>query len=287
MCAVKVSVALMLLRLETGKAMRRFLWANVALQVVLGIYNMITQLLQCVPLAGAWDLSNNVDKKCWSPDAIRANLIAVSTINIATDFLFALLPINFLRKVQRPLRERAIIGCLMALGTFAGVASIIKLHAGSNFGRTKDSTREGINIGMWSLVEELCGLIAACVPCLRSPFQRVLRYFGLVSTHKTSYAHTYGQMPDRHSKFKSTTRNMSTGGVAIQMKSMRSASADAQSEENILPHEHAKEGEIWCTTEVTMEEEESKTPRLGTGRQGRGHAAWDDEEANPMPQRSL
>ncbi|KAF2655007.1 hypothetical protein K491DRAFT_704878 [Lophiostoma macrostomum CBS 122681] len=285
MCAIKVSVALMLLRLETGINMRRFLWANIAIQITLGIYNMIMQLIQCVPLAGAWDLLGTLNAKCWSADMIRTNLICVSSINIASDFLFALLPINFLRKVQRPLRERAIIGCLMALGTFAGVASIIKVNFGANFGRTSDSTREGINIGMWSSVEELCGIIAACVPCLRSPFQRALKYFGLVSTHKTTYAHTYGQMHDRPSKLRSTTRKSSAGGVAIQMKSMRSVNADAQSEENILPSDQAKDGEIWCTTEVTMEEEESKTPRMGSSRHGRGRAAWNDEEAGPLPAR--
>lgn len=283
MACIKVSVALMLLRLETSTPMRRFLWANIVIQCILATYNMIAQLLQCIPLRAAWDLLGVIQgAKCWSKDAIRINLICISTINILTDFIFAVIPISFLRKVQRPFRERAIIGVLMALGIFAGVASIIKAVAATRFGRTNDPTKEGIEIGMWSCIEELIGLISACVPCLRSPFQRVLQYFGLASTHaKTSYGRGYGQMYGESSNTKGQTRSRRVveGGVGIKLKSMRSA--DAASEENILTgDDNTKDREIWCTTEVRMEEEQTrKTPEVRTQEQdGRdGYAeGWSD-----------
>ncbi|KAF2183453.1 hypothetical protein K469DRAFT_498494, partial [Zopfia rhizophila CBS 207.26] len=81
----------------------------------------------CISLHKTWDLLGLVPGKCWGTDAVRANLFAVATINFVTDFIVALLPITFLRKVQRPLRERVIIGVLMALGVFTGVASILKM----------------------------------------------------------------------------------------------------------------------------------------------------------------
>ncbi|KAF2266118.1 hypothetical protein CC78DRAFT_559561 [Lojkania enalia] len=262
MACIKISVALMLLRLETEKLWRRLLWANIVVQLLLGTYNTLSQLLQCIPLKGAWDLLGVVDAKCWSKTAIRDNLICISVVNIITDFIFALIPISFLRKVQRPLRERVIIGILMALGLFAGAASIVKLVKALQFGRTDDPTLEGIEIGMWSCIEEQVGFIAACVPCLRSPFQRVLEYFGLVSTHdKSSYGHNYGQMyGSKHARSRKSAFGVSQS--RIRMKSLRSPSADAHSEENILASSGAvaKNGEIWCTTELRLEDEEVNKP---------------------------
>jgi uncharacterized membrane protein len=270
MCAIKTSVALMLLRLETSKPMRRFLWANIALQVLLAVYNTLSQMLQCIPLEAAWDLLGLIkDAKCWGRHNIRNSTIVVSSVNVATDLVFAALPFNFLRKVQRPLRERVIIGMLMALGVFAAGASLIKLLAASKFGETNDPTGESIKIGMWSSIEILVGLITACIPCLRSPFQRALEFFGLVSMHgKTSYGHGYGEMNAMSSNRKSRAhRSRATGtgststasALGIKMNSMRSP--DTQSEEGILPAEEGKSREIWCTTEFSLGHEESKAER--------------------------
>ncbi|KAF2875959.1 hypothetical protein BDV95DRAFT_591365 [Massariosphaeria phaeospora] len=260
MAAIKISVALMMLRLEQTKFWRRFLWGMVAVQMLLGIYNMLCALLQCIPLHAAWDPLKLVEAKCWSSAAIRANLYCISVVNVVTDFIMALLPISFLRHVQRPFRERAIIGGLMALGVFAGVASIIKVVASTRYGRTNDLSAEGIQVGMWSCIEELVAFIAACIPCLRSLFQQVLEHFGLVSTHgrKSTYNRTYGQMYGESGQLKVNKQrkpSLVSGGTAIRMKSMKSA--DAVSEENILTDDEVKNGEIWCTTEVHMQQEEA------------------------------
>lgn len=284
MAAIKCSVALMLLRLEQNATWRRFLWAMIILQVALAMYNMLTQLLQCVPLKKAWDLLGIVEGKCWSTGAVRASSIAVQVFHILTDWIFALLPISFLRKVQRPLRERIIIGILMALGIFAGVASVVKIVALANFGKSDDPTAESIQIGMWSCIEELVAFVAACVPCLRAPFQRVLEHFGLASSHHPStYGRAYGQMyggsgPQKHTRGK---RSQTAIGSGIRMNSLKGA--DAHSEEHILTRtgEDVKGGEIWCTTEVRLEEEEEDGNQTGkTGRgEGGPNASWSDESA--------
>jgi len=225
--------------------------------VILTIYNMAAQLTQCIPLHKKWDLLGLVPGKCWSTKAVRANLFAVAIINFVTDFIVALLPITFLKKVQRPLRERAIIGVLMALGIFAGVASIIKMVVSARFGKTGDMNLDGIRVGMWSLIEELVGFIAACIPCLRSPFQRVIEYFGLSSIHTKS---ANGKDSGRVYGHSSTIKASRKGAVqnAIKMKTIRST--DAASEENILAAP-GMDGEIWCTTEVHLEEEAKQTQR--------------------------
>jgi hypothetical protein len=53
-------------------------------------------------------------------------LIAIA-IFIATDVACALLPIAFIRKIRRPLREKIVLGVLMGLGLVASACGIVKL----------------------------------------------------------------------------------------------------------------------------------------------------------------
>ncbi|KAJ4305795.1 hypothetical protein N0V90_001327 [Kalmusia sp. IMI 367209] len=283
MAAIKDSIALMLLRLETNIHLRRFLWANMTLQVVLALYNMIAQLLQCFPLHKVWDLLGVVPGRCWSAEAVKINLICQSAIIVATDLIFALMPISFLRKVQRPIRERVVIGGLMALGVLASAASIAKMQASLRLTSVGDATAVGIQVGMWSAIEELIAFICACVPCLRSPFQRALRYLGIISTQKTTYAGGYYNMgaqstPMRGSRTRTMgagTGTVDTGSKGIRMKSLRSTNADADSDEIILSNEEIRNGEIWCTTEVQVEDQ-IRLPGAAILAQQDAQSSWSD-----------
>lgn len=280
LAGIKFSVVLMILRLQTDKLWRRFCWGLMGFILLFTIYNLIAQLTQCIPLHKTWDLLGLVPGKCWGPDAIRANLFATSTLNFVTDFIIALLPVTFLTKVQRPLRERIIIGALMGLGVFAGVSSIVKMVFAARFGKTGDPDLDGIRVGLWSVIEETVGFIAACIPCLRSPFQKCLEHFGLVSSRgKTAYGRGYGQMYGESGMNGAMSKQQSS---AIRMKTMRSA--DAASEENILPSGvEGKSNEIWCTTELEVgEEQRGSTPKIphDEGGKRRAQKSWIDERAD-------
>lgn len=171
---------------------------------------------------------------------------------MVTDVIFALMPINFLRKVQRPMRERIVIALLMGLGLFASVASIMKATTAANFGRTDDPNQEGVALGTWSCIEEQIAFIAACIPCLRQLFQKFLSYLGITTTRTGTKPTGYNQMPGETGRSKGTSHARINS--AIRMKSMMRS---AHSEENILGSDNAdgKNGEIWRTTEVHLEED--------------------------------
>ncbi|KAK3356365.1 hypothetical protein B0T25DRAFT_449639 [Lasiosphaeria hispida] len=280
MATIKISVAAMLLRLEQSRFRIRFLWAMIWLQIVVCIYNTLSTVLQCIPLYAAWDLLGLItDAKCWSKEAIRINSICISSFNIVTDVIFAMMPITFLKKLQVPLRERIVIGMLMGLGIFASAASIIKAVVAANFGRTDDANREGINMGMWSIVEEQIAFIAACIPCLRSPFQRVLQRFGLVTTQHSTNVKPTSRAGSGYGRMGSKLTSVGVGG-GIKMKDMMMSRDDAAySEENILPQASElralKGGEIWRTTEVRFESNSNAIqppPRAETHEKGK--ARW-------------
>lgn len=222
----------------------------------------MTQLVGCVPLRAMWDLTHNHPGRCWPYDVSTASQITVQVFVILTDWIFALLPISFLRKVQRPLRERVIIGFLMSLGVFAGTASIIKIQQIAALKNSKDAYAHILTVELWCSVEALTGFIASCVPCLRGPFQRALEYLGVATIPRTS-THTYAHYPGtRYATHVSTGITTMNDDPPIRMK--RTSSSAGESAEQIISGNDstAKTGEIWCTTEVLMEEEvRVNTPR--------------------------
>lgn len=223
---------------------------------------MLTQLVGCVPLREMWDFTEHVPGRCWPYHVNTASQITVQVFVILTDWIFALLPISFLRKVQRPLRERVIIGLLMSLGVFAGTASIVKIQQIVAMKNAKDAYAHILTVELWCSIEALTGFIASCVPCLRGPFQRALEYLGVATLPQNS-SYTYAHHPGtRYATHISTGRTATATDQPIRMK--RTSSSAGESSEQIITGNDltAKTGEIWCTTEVLMEEEERlRTPR--------------------------
>jgi hypothetical protein len=288
MVFVKVSFALMLLRISPSKSLRCFLWGMIILQIILGVYNTLATLLQCVPVHKAWDLLGTVPGRCWSKKAVRISSITNSVIHILTDFMLALLPISFLRHIQRPMRERIIVGALMGLGFFAGVASILKIVAAMGFGKTEDQMNESITIGMWSVIEELVGFIVICIPCLRSPFQRVLQYCGMVSvrirqhTLTRGYGRTYESDGDKiHARSQSQSRLATIEGDAessFKMKDLRTEASEDEIPWRASTQETSSgRGEIWCTKEVVVQHDPISRVPSHERIHGGVEAAWKGE----------
>ena len=115
----------------------------------------------------------------------------------------------------------------MGAGVFSAAAVIVKLTYLDSFGKTKDPFFDVVNLATWSVVEEQMGIIAACVPTLKSPFERVLRRVGLLSTRGrtgggSSYINAEGQ------------RSGSDSHYLSKMKKSRSEIAGTSSEQSIL-----------------------------------------------------
>ena len=257
--AIRISIILMLLRFEQRVPWRRFLWALMVFQILLGFSNMLAQILRCTPLRIAWDILRIIPKRCWSSEADQINSIIVSASTVLTDWICALLPISFLRKINIPFRERIFIGILMGLGVFAGAASIVRSVVTSHFNRTNDPLTELIRIATWLCVEQLVGIIAACVPCLRGPFQRLLERLGLVSPYEDR---NYPQNRDknRYPRAKKSGKSLSltaTESAALRMNNLRGAKM--YSEEHILTAE-AEETEAEARLERAILA--NHTPRL-------------------------
>jgi hypothetical protein len=117
---------------------------------------------------------------------------------------FSLIPINFILKIQVPMREKIVLCILMGLGIVASIASIMKAVNSTMLLHSEDQTWDSVPLVIWSFVEEHLAIIAASIPCLKALFERVLRRVGITITYK-SQAHRSYNMSTRNRNTKQTT----------------------------------------------------------------------------------
>jgi len=187
MAAIKSSIALTLMRFLRSPAWRIFLYALIGVQTATAVAVTFFLTLQCRPIYYAW--SQDVPKgACWGPENIKAASNATSAINIATDIILSFVPLVFLMKLQRPLRERVLLAVLMAMALMACIASVMKTVTVQHYSDpTEDIMDLNVAIPTWTLAEEFLALIAALLPTLKMPIQNVLGRMGWSVT--TGYSH--------------------------------------------------------------------------------------------------
>ncbi|KAK5653209.1 hypothetical protein OQA88_9107 [Cercophora sp. LCS_1] len=176
----KISIALLLLRLKTGRGWRIFLYAMVAVQLATAVHANAMQLAMCRPTSAGWRLAAMAGH-CWPVSVLHATIYAHGSVAACTDLVFALIPLTFLGSVRRSVRERLVIALLMGLGVFAAAAVVIKLTLVHTYGAMGDMLWDSVDLNTWSILEGHLGIVAACLPCLKSPFQAALRRMGLLS----------------------------------------------------------------------------------------------------------
>ena len=189
MTCIKVSIALTLLRIQSKeRGWRIFLYSVMAVQAVYGVGNTLFNLvIACRPLEAAWN-PFLPGAHCVSTEVMRGVSNLGSSINITTDVLLSLAPATFLRKLNRPLRERIFVCVLMGMGLFASVSSIVKTVIVKDWGdpfSVDDFWAMGVSICTWTVLEQMLGVLAACVPAMKGIFQKVLGALGVSLTVKT------------------------------------------------------------------------------------------------------
>jgi len=184
----KISIAFTLLKFQQSRGWRYFVYAIVFLNIVFIAFVGIALTTRCIPYAATWDMVGKYKGKkvCWSRSAIRGTVYVTLICNVTSDIALSLVPLTFLSKVRRPLREKTVIAVLMALGIFASAFSIARVigtwepHLTAYL--AKDPSAFAIFAGLMTCLEAQCSLIAACIPMLRRPTARLLERLGLIKS---------------------------------------------------------------------------------------------------------
>jgi hypothetical protein len=211
---IKISIAWMLLRFQRTSGWRNFVYAMILLNVFFICFLGIANIFNCVPYASQWDFAGRYsvakgNKKCWPVSAQMSTIYATVTVNVLSDVVLSLVPLTFLRKVQRPLREKIVIGSLLSLGIFASVFSIVRMITQVAPTYLVEPGANGVLSGLMTCLETEASFIAACVPALRSSANRWVQKIGLwkgssMGTSKYQQYQRYGPDKDMDYGAKST-----------------------------------------------------------------------------------
>ncbi|KAF2834658.1 hypothetical protein M501DRAFT_943757, partial [Patellaria atrata CBS 101060] len=160
---IKLSVLMQYLRICVSKPVRRACWIFVGIIVFYGFWTVLSAIFNCIPVQYFWD--ERGEGKCLNKPLLW---FLNAGINIVTDFSLILLPIFVLRGLMLPKRQKISLILILALGGFAGITSILRLHALYIVTISKDITWDNPGTAIWSCVELNVGIICASLPTLRA-----------------------------------------------------------------------------------------------------------------------
>ncbi|KAK5165791.1 uncharacterized protein LTR77_008714 [Saxophila tyrrhenica] len=166
---VKISIALFLIRLAPKKAWKWFLWGCIVFLTAFCLACAGTLIFSCVPVSAAWNFAEQATAKCFSNDTFSSIGLFNSIINIATDFLFALIPIPIIYKLQVNTRTKVTLAVILSLGLVACASAIVKAHLQTTFLTDQDRFwHDGFMV--WNMIELCLGVLAASLPALKPLF---------------------------------------------------------------------------------------------------------------------
>ncbi|KAM3425483.1 hypothetical protein BST61_g7429 [Cercospora zeina] len=223
---VKISIALFLMRLvPPGKNWKAVLWATIGFLVVFLLACTGTLVFQCWPVTAVWNSTVRKTATCFSNDTFSAIGLTNSSINVATDFLLAALPIPVIMNLQVNKRSKFSLTFILSLGYFACVAGIIKAVKQSQwFGQPDPFWHDSFNV--WNMIELCIGITAASLPALRPLFATIL------ASTKDAISYTFGSKNPTNSSagggFRS--KNKTSDGHDIALSDVKYLSASSKTE---------------------------------------------------------
>ncbi|KAL4874906.1 hypothetical protein BJY04DRAFT_224512 [Aspergillus karnatakaensis] len=285
---VKVSIGFFLLRFTNQKKfLRPFILGSLIFLALFTLASILTLILQCIPIKAAWDFTLRSDPgtKCYSNNTYLAIARFNSSINIITDFIYALLPVYMFYDIQVNRRTKASLMGILGLGFFACAAAIVKAVYQASVFEEPEMYRDA-DYHIWNSVEFNVGIIAACFPTIKPLVKSIIgstrslagyasrtrkrtngEYYG-GNSHYGANSHALASMhrsrvDNEEDKYR----------VQIHANHPSLSGSDAGSEEDLAANSR-KQGHmnmntrIVQTTEVTVHSEDSAD--LGAGGMGIG-----------------
>ncbi|KLJ11087.1 hypothetical protein EMPG_13607 [Blastomyces silverae] len=171
-------------------------WACISLNIFIGAHGIafvLATIWQCDPMAGFWDKSipgfqcvNN--HPFW---------LSFSVINISTDVVMLVLPVQEVLRLKRRRREKFGLVLVFSLGAFVCITSIVRATTLASSSIPKDVTWAAIPATVWSVVECNTGIICACLPMIRQPLSIIFPFLTADSSNNRSTARGLSFPPRR------------------------------------------------------------------------------------------
>ncbi|KAL2879486.1 hypothetical protein SGCOL_005091 [Colletotrichum sp. CLE4] len=190
----KASIACFYSRVFTNQKFRLAVKFFMAFLFTHGFMFLLLMVFQCLPIQSIWDRS--IQGRCLNVSAISYGGAACSIIE---DIILIVIPIPELMKLQLGKKKRSALVCMFAVGSFACVASMIRLKYLISFANSFDSTWDNVDVVLWSSVELNLAIICGSLPALRPLFKKLPIFFTTIRSTVQSGTHR------RKSQAQSTT----------------------------------------------------------------------------------
>jgi type IV secretory pathway VirB2 component (pilin) len=165
-CFGRIAFALMLLSLvPPDKVRRRILYAIIMIAFVVDVATVSISFAQCKPIEAFWDL--RPEPNCWPKSVQQLVGFVQGSIGSAVDLTLAVFPASLFWNLKMSWKQKGALSCIMGLGVFAMVASIIKTVNLRALTATSDLTYEMARLAIWWTLEANFVLIAITIPTLR------------------------------------------------------------------------------------------------------------------------
>ncbi|RAK83136.1 oxidoreductase [Aspergillus costaricaensis CBS 115574] len=169
---VKISLAVFLRRFSST-LLSKALVGSIIFLVAFTIACGLTLILQCIPVAAAWDTSLRPHARCFDNDTYTAIGLWNSITNLVTDVIFATLPIPLFIGIQVNWRTKFSLIGVLSLGYLACVAGIVKIISQVNVLKEQNMYRHDTFM-IWNCAELNVAILAACLPSLKPLLKSVL-----------------------------------------------------------------------------------------------------------------
>ncbi|PYH69385.1 oxidoreductase [Aspergillus vadensis CBS 113365] len=169
---VKISLAVFLRRFSST-ILSKALVGSIIFLVAFTIACGLTLILQCIPVAAAWDTSLRPHARCFDNDTYTAIGLWNSITNLVTDVIFATLPIPLFIGIQVNWRTKFSLIGVLSLGYLACVAGIVKIISQVNVLKEQNMYRHDTFM-IWNCAELNVAILAACLPSLKPLLKSVL-----------------------------------------------------------------------------------------------------------------
>ena len=281
---IKAAIGFTLLHIRQTFWFSVFIWFNIALAASFGFGNFWFSIFSCRPMRASWgDFPKPPETAhCTGPNAQTTAALIGAVVSITTDISLSLAPIIFLWNLNRPMRERIVIGVLMSLGVVAAASSVIKILAVEKFAKPgQDAIGLNITISTWTILELILGIIAACTPFCKPVLEQGLWLLG-VSLHAdgggggttgggggASHSRSHQKAPVRAQYRRATDNDTFQSQVSAGRRSGRFENDEVpltngiEMEAGIAPRD--AHGRIYKRTEVHVKNEELREDNRADG----------------------
>ncbi|CCF43882.1 integral membrane protein [Colletotrichum higginsianum] len=164
----KASIACFYSRVFTNKRFQLAIKCFLVFLFSHGLMFLLLLAFQCVPVRSIWDRS--VNGRCFDTAAISYGGAACS---ILEDFVLILMPLPELLKLKLSKRKKSALVFMFGIGSFACVASMVRLKYLVTFVHSFDATWDNVYLVIWSSIELNLAIICGSLPALRSLFKKI------------------------------------------------------------------------------------------------------------------